>query len=44
MNEQYSDVLLGGSWSWDDDDDVAVEDKREQIRDLIRDRIEAADD
>ena len=41
MNELHSDALLGGTWSWEtDEDDVYVEDKREQIRDLLRDLID----
>jgi len=45
MNELHSDSLLGGAWSWDnDEDDAYVEDKREQIQDLLRDLIDTLDD
>ena len=44
MNELHSDALLGGTWSWDDDDDVAFEDHSEQIRDLLRDLVDSLDD
>ena len=45
MNDLHSDSLLGGTWSWDSDEDgVSVEDEREQLRDLLRDFTDTLDD
>jgi hypothetical protein len=45
MNDLHSDTLLGGTWSWDSDEDhVYVEDQREQLRDLLRDLTDTLED
>ncbi len=45
MNKLHSDALLGAAWSWDaDEDDAYVEDRREQIQDLLRALLDPLDD
>ncbi len=45
MDERHSDALLGGMWSWQaDDDELSIDDPREQVSDLLRDLIDTLDD